>query len=212
MTDMLGSTRVLGAVLLVAILPLIIPAAFAVGMPIDVWNMPLEEKLRTIARHPTAWRAANAFFLAALVLSVFGLAAISRELRGSPASLIADLAVLAYALAAVLWSIDLVFRMSGTVVIAEETARTGLVPTWAPALVTLGTALLLTYACLSNLAVLAVGAALLQTDVVAGWAGWVAVGVSGLALALLVVTRDNVPALNLLGPIAIGIAFLLPRS
>lgn len=48
------------------------------------WNMALEQKLRTIANHASGWRAVNGCSLASLVLSSLGLAAVARQLRGTP--------------------------------------------------------------------------------------------------------------------------------
>lgn len=44
----------------------------AVGLPLDIWGMPLERKLRTIAEHPLGWRAVNTWFVVAL-FTVIGL-------------------------------------------------------------------------------------------------------------------------------------------
>jgi hypothetical protein len=214
MSDVLGSERTLAGALFVLII-VVIPALALVGgfgLPTNVWNMPLDQKLRTIADHPGGWRAINAWFLVALVLSSLGFASVATQLRGSGLSNLADLALVLYVIGAVLWIVELTSRMSAMVLAAEETANSGAVPVWAGPLASWGFGLFIVYAALSNVAVLGFGAALLRTDLVAAWAGCAAVAMSILVLALLVITRDNLPALNLIAPIVIGIALLLPRS
>jgi hypothetical protein len=212
--DMLRSERAVAGALLVLI-AVLIPAAFvaAVGLPMsDVWGMPLERQLRTIAEHPTGWRAVNAWFVAALVLSSLGLAGVARQLRGTDAAHIADLAVLAYVIAAVLWTVELVSRLTVIVVAGNETVASGVVPVWAEPLAIWGSGLFIVYALLSNVAMLAFGAALLRADLVPAWAGWTAIGMSVLVLVLLAITRNNIPVMNLVGPVVIGVALLLPRA
>lgn len=212
--DILRSERTVAGALLVLIAVLIPASGFvgAVGLPMDVWGMPLERKLRTIAEHPFGWRAVNVWFVIALGLSSLGLAAVARQLRGSELGHIAELAGLAYVLGAVLWIVELVARLTAVMAAGDQTVATGVVPAWAAPLALWGSGLFLVYATLSNLAVLGFGVTLLRTDLVPGWAGWSAVLTSALLLAVLAITRDNIPALNLIGPVIIGVALVLPRA
>ena len=212
--DMLRSERAVAGALLVLIALLLPASGFvgAVGLPLDVWGMPLERQLRTIAEHPVGWRAVNTWFVVVLVLSSLGLAGVARQLRDTDAAHIGDLAVLAYVIAAILWTVDLVSRLTVIMAAANETVASGVVPVWAAPLASWGSGLFMVYAVLSNVAMLAFGGALLRAELVPAWAGWTAIGMSVLALALLAITRDNVPAMNLIGPIAIGVALLLPRA
>lgn len=214
LTDVLRSERSVAGAMLVLIAVLIPASGFvgAVGLPMDVWGMPLERKLRTIAEHPVGWRAVNTWFVIALVLSSLGLAAVARQLRGSEFGHIAELASLAYVLGALLWIVELVARLSVVMAAADQTVATGVVPVWAAPVTVWGSGLFTVYATLSNLAVLGLGLTLLRSELVPGWAGWSAVGASVLLLALLAITRDNIPALNLIGPVVIGVALLLPRG
>lgn len=214
LTDVLRSERSVAGAMLVLIAVLLPASGFvgAIGLPLDFWGMPLERKLRTIAEHPVAWRALNMWFIVALALSSLGLASVARQLRGSELAHVAELASLAYVIAAVLWTVELVARLSVTMVAADETVATGVVPGWAAPLSAWGFGLFIVYAILSNVAVFGLGVALLRADVVPIWAGWSAVGMSVLLLALLGLTRDNIPAMNLVGPVVIGIGLLLRRA
>jgi hypothetical protein len=214
LTDVLRSERSVAGAMLVLIAVLIPASGFVgtVGLPMDIWGMPLERKLRTIAEHPLGWRALNTWLVIALVLSSLGLAAVARQLRGSELGHIAELASLAYVFGALLWTVELVARLSVVMAAADETVATGVVPVWAAPLSAWGSGLFIVYAMLSNLAVLGLGMTLLRSDLVPSWAGWSAAGMSVLLLALLAITRDNIPALNLIGPVVIGVALLLPRA
>ncbi len=212
--DILRSERTVAGALLVLIAVLLPASGFvgAVGLPMDIWGMSLERKLRTIAEHPLGWRALNTWFVIALVLSSLGLAAVARQLRGSELGHIAELASLTYVLGAVLFIVELVARLTAVMAAGDETVATGVVPAWAAPLALWGSGLFVVYATLSNLAVLGLGVTLLRTDLVPGWAGWSAVLTSALLLAVLAITRDNIPALNLVGPVIIGVALMLPRA
>lgn len=214
LANVVRTERIMAGALLVLILLLIPPGALLVLalVPVEVVNMPLEQKLRTIAEHALGWRVLNAGFMVLLVLSSLGLAALARQLRRSDAGVIGDLALVAYVMGALLFIIELAFRVSGMVLGAEETVRAGSVPDWMVSLTAWGYALFIVYTVLSNVGGLGFGVALLRTDIVPAWAGWLTVATSLAALANLVVTGDNAPFQNLIGPMAIGIALLLPRS
>ena len=65
------------------------------------------------------------------------------ELRGSPLGHLAQAALVAYLIAAVLWAAELVLRITAIVHAGVATVRSGSVPEWAPALAAWGGGLFL---------------------------------------------------------------------
>lgn len=212
MTPSLDSPRFVAGVLLVLIFALI--PLFAVGvaqLPTNVWGMPLGEKLRTIAAHVDSWNGINRWFLASALLSTAGLTLVAWQLRGSTLGHVAAIGVVTYAIGSTLWIVELSSRLSVIAAAARETAQAGIVPVWAAPIATLGYGLFTVYAVLSNLAMIAVGGALLAANLVPAWAGWTAIGSGVVLLAGQLVTGDNIPAMNYIAPVVIGVALLLSK-
>jgi hypothetical protein len=131
------------------------------------------------------------FVIAAILATVLGLALLEDMLRGAGDSFLARMGMVAYLLGAV-------------VVVVAETAYLGKRDWIYPQIVL--------YVILAFLAQAAFGVALLQTKLVAGWAGWTTViwNVAWLLVMLVVRPTDiYFPVLHHVAPLIIGIALLV---
>ena len=54
----------------------------------------------------------------------------------------------------------------------------------------------------------AIGIALVSSDLVPLWAGWAMLGSGSLLLTAQLLTGDNIPAMNYIGPVVLGLALL----
>ena len=86
---------------------------------IRAWTAPQETFLAIIARHPVAWRASNVLFIGATVLTASGLAALPSLLPDGWPRALALAGAAAFAIAAVLWIVSLIYRL----VVPPGTAR-----------------------------------------------------------------------------------------
>ncbi len=131
--------------------------------------------------------------IAAVLTTVFGLALLEDMLRAAGEPLLSRLGMIAYLLGAV-------------VVVVAETAYLGKRDWVNPQIVL--------YVVLAFLAQAAFGAALLQTGLVAAWAGWATLlwNVGWLLVMLIVRPRDiYYPVLHHVAPLLIGIALLIQQ-
>jgi hypothetical protein len=129
--------------------------------------------------------------IAAVLTTVFGLSLLEDMLRAAGEPLLSRLGMIAYLLGAV-------------VVVVAETAYLGKRDWMYPQIVL--------YVVLAFLAQAAFGASLLQTGLVAGWAGWATIlwNLGWLLVMLIVRPRDiYYPVLHHVAPLLIGIALLI---
>lgn len=183
---------------------------FAIGAAhpalLRAWTAPAADKLEIIAAHRVAWLWANGLFLAAAVATLLGLLPFTILLVEAGGGILMNLGFDAYFVAATVWVVSLVFRLTAMVSVAEEARISGAMPSWYPALSAWAGGLFLLYTALANLAFLLYGIDLVDTGYLSAWAGWFAIGFSALVLVQLVVTRDGIPGLYHVVPLVFGIA------
>ena len=130
-------------------------------------------------------------------------------LRDAGDRIFSQLGLVAFLFGAVLWVINLAFRLSINPWAAQETARTAVIPAFYVPLTRWTGVLFVIYTVLAFSALAAYGGAVISTGVLPHWVGWIAI-VYGLAgLGLLGVTGDAPPFLHHLMPLLIGILLLL---
>jgi hypothetical protein len=169
------------------------------------WALPLDDKLDHINRHARAWWLINLPWLPTLAVTTAGL--------GGLAYLLADpwawAAYGGYLLAAVGWLVAVGLQSAAIALAAEQRAQTGETPSWAAALWRTAHLLETNWVLLANLAAAAYGVAVLRTDLLPGWLGWVAIAVGVLIPAVVLLARDGFPHLALPVPLALGMALLV---
>ena len=176
-----------------------------------VVNLPLRDQLLVIFAHPQLWQWDIGFYISGVVVMLLGLAMLTTLLWDAGDRVFSPLALFVFLFGAVLMVIFLAFPLGVDPVAAQETARTGVVPSYYLPLHQWTQVLFVIYTVLAFSALAAYGGAVLSTRVLPHWVGWLAI-VYGLAgLALVGVTGDADPFLHLVLPLAIGILLLLRR-
>jgi len=94
-----------------------------------LWYLPSREWLLVIFAHPVLWQWTNLLFLGGSVVTVLGLVLLTTILWAAGDHALAPLGLSAFFFGTGLWVIQLVFRLSVDLWAAQETARTGVVPT-----------------------------------------------------------------------------------
>lgn len=173
------------------------------------WKLPLDEKLDHVAEHRWEWWWISLWGLVGLFLLTGGIFGFARLLADSGEPLLAYVAVGGYTVAALAWVHGLIVQASAVSEAAKQRTDTGTTPSWLHPFWSGAFVAELVWISGANLAYALIGLAILQTDVVADWAGWVAL-VGGVFIAVAVlIAREGFPQLGYLPPAAIGIALLI---
>lgn len=185
------------------------------GMPLRdqkgafIYGLPPQEWLRVIFDHPVLWQWANMLFISGVVLTILGLTLLTALFREAGDRAFSPVGLVAFAFGAVLWVINLAFRLSIDPWAAQETARTAVMPDFYVPLTLWTHALFVLYTILAFSALAMYGGALLSTHILPPWVGWVSIVYSLAGLGLLGFTGDAPPFLHHLMPLLIGILLLL---
>ena len=177
----------------------------------EVLNLPRRGRARLliIAKHTNEYRWGCRIILIGWIVAALGYVMLGALLRdaGDPiiSTLAAVLFLIAIASAVVFW----VFAVSPTVLAAEETARTSNVPEYYESLQLAAESSLGVYQLLGLLATAGFGWALLQTDILPGWVGWVTLGWGVVWAGVFLKTSDGIPLLPMVMQGVIGVALLL---
>lgn len=149
--------------------------AGAVTPPYRQWmGVSTEEYLTIVGANGRNWRAMHVLFAVGSVLTLAGLAGLSAVLRASGDRIWSTIGLAAFSVATALWLVQVGFRVTLEPWAALELGRSGQVPSIYPALRQWMGALFAAFMILGYLALSAYGAAILATQAVARWAGWVA--------------------------------------
>ncbi|MEO6066253.1 MAG: hypothetical protein ABIP49_10800 [Lysobacterales bacterium] len=177
-----------------------------------IFTLPVREHLLAAAGNDVAWRWANIFMGAAVVILLAGLTMLTTILEGANERILSRLGLVGFLSAAALWVIFSAFRATVTMRAAQEMSSpdaTGAVPAYYEPLAQWGFALFYVYAVVGFLALAAYGGSLLQVDLLPAWVGWATIVFSILILIQLLITGDTLPAFHYLPPLLIGIFLML---
>lgn len=182
---------------------------FARAQFLEVLNLPRREKLLIIAKHPDAYRWGCRIVLIGWIIAALGyvmLAALLRE-AGDPmiSTLAAVLFLIGIGAAVVFWA----FWVSPTLLAAEETARTTIMPEYYESLQLAAESLLGVYQLLGLLATAGFGWALLQTGMLPSWVGWMTLGFGVVWTGVFLKTSEAIPLLPMVMQVVIGVSLLL---
>jgi hypothetical protein len=149
---------------------------FARAQFLEVLKLPRKEKLLIIARHPDDYRRGGRIVLIGWIVAALAYVMLADLLReaGDPtiSTLAAVLFLTAIGAAVVFWA----FWVSPTLLAAEETTRTTIMPEYYESLQLAAESALGVYQLLALLATAGFGWALLQTGTVPSWVGWLTLG------------------------------------
>jgi hypothetical protein len=188
----------------------------AAGLPLwdntgkSVYLTPLLDQFAFILGNGALWAWTNALFIAGTLVVLAGMVLLEGLLTDGGDRVLARLGLMAVSLGALLWIIEMAFRIS--------------VAGWAhgdansPAAVDLYVrlsgwveTLFIIFTVLNLFGIAAFGASLLMTRLVPAWAGWFAIAVGLFGLVILILTGDLQPFLSYVPVLAMGIAILLKR-
>ena len=174
-----------------------------------VWTAPREEHLAMVGAHGRAWAAANIGFTAATVASAAGLVVLAGtiDVEAGPRAALTASAV-AYLIAGTLWCVVLAIRNRVTPALARMVAAG--TPT-EPGETLVGSAIggmYTAFMLVTEIALAAIGVALVMGGGVAAPAAWLATAVAVAALVGTVAADATIPAVIYLPTLLVGIALL----
>ena len=166
-----------------------------------MWIAQGAEAARLVADHRSGWQIANWSFGIGIVCTLAGLGAFRSLLRPR---LLFGYAMFAVAVA--LWIADLVFRLTTTVAVADQSARGQGIPSWYPPLARWADEGLMNAAALAAaVAVLAYAVALRRSGRFTTWSVWWAAVTSVAIIIEVGATGDVIPLFIYLAPAGFGI-------
>jgi hypothetical protein len=159
-----------------------------------------------IGHHLAIWKVASASFAIGAVLLLIGLAALTARVR----STISVVALALYATATALWVVNLVFRLTVTVHVAEQTVAAGGVPPgWYEDIrLFADDGLLNAFAVIGGPALFLYGIAVVRSRALAAWSGGLTMAFAALMVALYV-GGEVVPAVMYVGALPFGVSALI---
>jgi hypothetical protein len=174
-------------------------------------NLPLKQLLLNIPAHLAQLQWSLSLFITGLLVTIFALALFSSLLRDAGDGVYSLLALVALVFGGVCMVIYLAFPLGVDPLAARATATTGVIPDYYQALGLWSNVLFVVYTILAFVALICFGGAVLSTDVLPHWVGWLMIAYALAGLVLTLVTGGNVPPfLQHLVPILVGILLLLP--
>ncbi len=176
------------------------------------WRLPLDEKLDHVAAHPRDWWWISIWSVVGLftvTAGVFGLAGMLAD-AGEP--VLAYVSLGGFTIAALGWFFGLSVQTTAVSEAAGQRAETGATPAWVHPLWNAAFLTELVYITGSNAAYSLMGLGILRSDLVADWAGWLALIGGAVIAAVVLAMREGFPQLGYLLPAAIGIALLIQAA
>ena len=176
---------------------------------VRAWTAPHETFLTIVARHPIAWRNTHVLFIGGTALTAAGLAALPSLLPDGWPRALALAGVTAFAIAAVLWIVSLIYRLVITPGTARDLTEMGTLDPSVAALDRLNGGLFKAFIVIAFAGLASIGAATTAGGPIPAPLGWGSAALSGLLIAGLMLTGDMPPFTVYLAPLAFGIALLV---
>jgi hypothetical protein len=176
---------------------------------VRAWTAPQETFLTIVARHPVAWRATHVLFIGGTVLTAAGLAALPSLLPDGWPRALALAGATAFAIAAVLWIVSLVYRLEVTPGTATFFIESGTLDPSVTAIDRLNGGLFKAFIITALAALATIGVATTTGGPIPAALGWGSAALSGLLIGGLLLTGDMPPFTVYLAPLAFGIALLV---
>ena len=168
--------------------------------------------LSIIDSHRINWYIIHALFLIAIILSIFGIQLFSVSLQSIGANVIfSNIGHIAFFLGAMLWILNLAFRVTVTVWEANEMTNTGQIHGWFTTLKDWSNFLFALFMVLSYFATGCLGIALFQLHILPVWLSWFGIifGFAGAVLYLFRVPLFEPPLMVYLPLILNGLMILI---
>jgi len=175
---------------------------------VRAWTAPHETFLSIVARHPLAWRVTHILFIGGTVLTAAGLAALPALLPDGWPRALALAGATAFAIAAVLWIVSLIYRLTVTPGAARDFAAAGTIDQALATFDRLNGGLFKGFIVIAFTGLAAIGIATTAGGPIPAPVGWGTAASSGLFIGGLVLSGDMPPFTVYLAPLAFGIALL----
>jgi hypothetical protein len=173
------------------------------------WALPLDDKLDHLHTHRRQWWLLSIGQLVGLIVMTAGVAGFTFLLADAGEGALAWVGFGTYLVALIAWAIGLIAQTATLPTAATQRAETGATPSWIHAFWASGYLAEATWVIVANIAYAVLGLAILQSGLLADWAGWVAIGL-GIGIPILVVaTRYGFPEMTQIVPLIVGIALIL---
>lgn len=173
------------------------------------WRLPLDDKLDFVHTHRRDWWWMAGLDLTAMFAVTAGTLGITYLLAEAGRPLVAYVGFGGYLVAMAAWVFGLVTQAAMVPRAATQRFESGGTPAWIQGLWDAAYLAEGVWVIGANLAYVIIGVALLQSDLVAAWAGWAAIGVGAAIAVTVVLVRDGFPQLSLIVPLVVGIALLV---
>jgi hypothetical protein len=174
-----------------------------------IFGQPPHEWLRLVHQHPRLWHWATVSFIGAILTTRCGLVLLARLLTAAGDPGFAAVGLLAFALGTVLWVIILSARLTVDPWAGSELVANGAIPDVYTVVSRWNGFMFILFTILAFGGTIAFGGAVLATTLLPHWLGWATILYSAAGLVILAITRDSIPAMHHLMPLAFGIALLL---
>lgn len=172
------------------------------------WALPLDDKLRHLHTRRRQWRWLSTGQILGLVSMTAGMTGLVSLLDDEGQGTIAFVGFGVYLVSLIAWTVGLIAQTATLPTAATEREETGVTPSWIGAFWSAGYLAESMWVIESNVAYAVFGLAILQSALLAEWAGWVAIGL-GLGIpATVAITRYGFPELTQIVPVILGIALI----
>lgn len=173
------------------------------------WRLPLDEKLDHVAANRWEWWWVSIGGLVELLLVTSGAFGLGYLLADAGEPVLAAAAIGGYTVAAMAWLYGLIIQAAAVSEAARQRVDAGATPTWLHPLWNGAYVAELVWITGANLSYALLGVAILQTDLVADWAGWLSLFGGVITAAGVLIAREGAPQLSYLVPAVIGVALLI---
>lgn len=210
----MSDTRLVGVALL-----LVVPFLLATGVvsvrggyaSSSFWRSDRDTKLELIARRSDDWLMLHVIWVALLVVFAGGMTGACFVVARAGEEALAGIGLGVFLMSLVCWLLGVLLQGPPAALAARMRSEQGSTPHWLePLFAAVGWAEA-TYVAGTSASYVILGTAIVATGVPATWAGWASIVVGVLGILGMLVAREWVtfPELPLVGPIVLGVAFLL---
>lgn len=173
------------------------------------WKLPLDEKLDHVDVHRREWWWISIWSLVGLFTVSGGVFGLAQMLADGGEPVLAYVALGGYVVAVLAWVFGVSFQAAAVSEAAKQRSESGATPAWLHPLWSAAFLAEIVWIVGSNISYALFGLVILQTGVVADWAGWVALIGGALTAIVVLVVREGFPQLGILIPAVVGIALLV---
>ena len=179
------------------------------GYNAEFWQRPLDEKLDHVALHTREWWWVSLWELAGLFLMTGGLAGLTYLLVAAGEPVLAFVSFGGYLVALIAWVFGGIAQAATVSRAATDRAESGETPSWIHPFWETGYLAEGAWIIGGNLAYALIGLAILQSELLPAWSGWVSLVLGALIAIGVLITRAGFPQLGGLVPFIVGITVVI---